>query len=1034
MSLADIAIRRPVFTGMMSLAILVLGLVGYLRLSTDLYPDVSFPFVTVTTVYSGGSPQDLEDNVTRPIEDVVSGISGVKRVFSQSREDVSQVFIEFEMRIPLAQAVQQVRDKVGTAQAQLPLEAEPPIIAQFDIGAQPVFVFAASSVKGARDLIELREALTDRVRPQLEQLNGVAAVRVLGGAEPEISVELFGDRLTNLGLTPDSVLQRVRAEHLDLPAGRYLSGPTEIGVRVLGQFKDVGQLQNLVVATSPTGGQVRLSDIALVKATTKEARTLVRANGADAVGVEVIKQAGANSADVARAARALLPKLEQQFGFSSHVLIDQSVQIDANAHEVWVAIVFGGAMAILIIYLFLLDVRGTFISALALPVSVVGTLFAIDAMGFSLNQLSLLGLSLAIGLLIDDAVVVRESITRHLELGGSPEQAASRGTKEIALAVLATTLTLCAVFVPVAFMQGIVGQFFKQFGLTIVAAVLLSLFVAFTLDPMLSARLVRSRAAAARDGSSALSRGLRHAFAKIDCVYVRSLDWVMCHRKLTALAAVALFASSLWLGSRLGNEFLDGEDRGDVVVNLEFPPGTSLATALQRSNEAEAAVRSLAGVTAVYSLVGFEGDVRKVKWRVKLVDKTKRRTTLADFKQSIRQILAGVPQAKSTVSDPPIIEGTGDYPPIVIQVVGRDFNVLRKEAERLHDELRATRGTVDVKLEDSPGRPELQVRVDREAAARVGMPAGAIATQVRLSGQGEIAGKLRQGRRDSDIRIRLAGEDRGSPSAFERMWIYTPKGTVALAQLASLVPAEGPAVIEHEQRERQITVTSQIAPGATMGEVVNRLHQRIDSYELPPGYRYIWQGMQEDMRDMSKELVAAFGLGLIFIYLVLASQFESLLHPFTIMLSLPLALVGAMFALALTGHPLSLSANIGIIMLMGLATKNAILLVDGALQQIRGGDSPIDAVRKAGPRRLRPILMTSAAMILGMLPTAVGHGTGSEFRAPMAVAVIGGVITSTLLTLWVVPVVFLWIERLRPSKRADEAMSLTVALVESPPS
>ncbi len=1017
MSLSDVAIRRPVFTTMMALAIVVLGLVGYFRLGTDLYPDVSFPFATVTTVYPGGSPQDLEENVTRHIEDAVAGISGVDRVFSQSREDVSMVFVEFQMDVPLAQAIQQVRDKVGIAQAKLPLGAETPIIAQFDVAAQPVLVFSASATSRGQSLLELRETLVDRIRPQLEQLDGVAGVRVLGGVEPEISVELFGDRLTNLGLTPETVLQKIRAEHLDLPAGRYFSGATEVGVRVLGQFRDVGQLRNLVIATASDGTQVRLGDIALVKAGTEEPRQLVRTNGVDAVGVEVVKQAGANSAEVARAARALLPELEKQFGFKSHILIDQSTIIDANAHEVWVAIFFGGAMAILIIFLFLLDVRGTFISALALPTSVIGTLFAMYAFGFSLNQLTLLGLSLAIGLLIDDAVVVRESITRRLEQGAAPEAAASQGTREVALAVLATTLTLCAVFVPVAFMQGIVGQFFREFGITITAAVLLSLFVAFTLDPMLSARLVKARVPGERNRSRGLGGHIRSFFDGVDRVYGFTLGWVLQYRKLTFFAGLAIFAGSLWVGSGLGSEFLSVEDRADLSVSLEFPPGTSLATASARSASAEATVKALPGVTAVYSVVGAEEEVRRVSWRVRMVDKGQRRATVEDYKRRIREILAEVPQVSATVSDPPIIEAAGDYPPIMMQIVGRDLAVLRKEAAHLAKTLRATPGTVDVKIEDSPGRPELQIRVDREAAARVGMPAGAVAMQVRLAGQGEVAGKLREGRRDSDIRVRLAGEDRASPAAFERMWIYTPRGTVALSQLASLVPADGPAVIEHEQRERQITVTSRIAPGATLGVVVEQLHQRLDSYKLPPGYQFIWQGMQKEMGEMSESLGAALGLALIFIYIVLASQFESFLHPFTIMLSLPLALVGALFALALTGNSLSMGANIGIIMLMGLVTKNAILLVDGALQHVREGDAAVEAMSKAGPRRLRPILMTSAAMILGMMPTALGRGMGSEFRAPMAIGVIGGVITSTLLTLWVVPVVFVWVERVRPTKR-----------------
>ncbi len=1008
MTLSDVAIRRPVFTAMMSATLVVLGVVGARRLGTDLYPDVSFPFVMVTTAYPGASPKDIEDDVTRPIEDAVAGISGIDRVFSQSREDVSMVFVQFKMSVRLPDAVQQVRDKVGVAQGTLPLGAKPPVISQYDIAAQPVLTFSAAA---GHDPIALREMLDDRVRPRLEQIPGVAAVRILGGGEPEVAVELFRDRLQALGIGADAVFQRVRGEHLDLPGGRYTSGPNEVGVRVKGEFESADALRAMVVASAADGSQVRLGDVALVRRGAKEPRTLVRTDGVESVAVEVVKQAGANSAAVANSTKALLPALQKQYGFSAQVLVDQSLIIEANAHEVWVAIFFGGAMAILIILLFLLDLRGTFISALALPTSVVGTLFAMFALGFSINQLTLLGLSLAIGLLIDDAVVVRESITRRLERGDDPATAASLGTREIALAVMATTFTLVAVFVPVAFMQGIVGQFFREFGLTITAAVLISLFVAFTLDPMLSAKLTRRHVPGERPNR--VVTALRRAFDANDRLYGRSLDFVLKHKFLTAGAALALLAGTAVVATRLGSEFIASEDHAEMIVSLTYPPGTNLATTSARSAALEAAVRALPGVTAVYAVVGPQDDVRKARWRVKLVDKNARELGAEAYKQRVRGILARDPQLIASVSDAPIIEGTGDFPPIMLQVVGRDFQTLRKEAQFVADTLRAIPGTADVELKDSPGKPELQLAVNRAEAARLGVPASSVALQVRLATQGEVAGKLREGRRQADIRVRLASEDRGSPEALERIWIATPRGPVALAQVATFERAEGPAIIEHEQRERQISVWSEIAPGHNLGDVVQSLRAKLGAHHLPPGYFYYWNGQMKDMAEMSQNVGLALLLAVVFIYIVLASQFESLVHPLTIMVSLPLALVGAILALALTRHPLGMGAQIGIILLMGLVTKNAILLVDGALQHVREGDLPRVAIRKAGPRRLRPILMTSAAMVLGMLPTALGRGMGSEFRAPMAISVIGGVITSTLLTLWVVPVVFLGVEWLR---------------------
>jgi hydrophobe/amphiphile efflux-1 (HAE1) family protein len=1015
MTISDVAIRRPVFTTMLSLTLIVLGVLGYERLGTDLYPDVTFPFVTIRTIYAGASPQDVEEMVTRPIEDAVASISGVDKVFSSSRENVSLVFIQFKLSAELGQAVQNARDKVGIAVGKLPVGAEQPVVAQYDIAAQPVLVFSAAA---GDDPVALRDRFDDQVKPRLEQLDGVAAVNVLGGGEPEISVELSRQKLEALHLTPDAVFERLKREHLNLPGGKFPRGAGEIGVRVQGEFEDVDQIRQLPLLAAPDGSVVRLADVALVRPGAKEPTTLVRTNGVEAVAVEVVKQAGANSAAVANAVKRVLPQLEQEQRFHAQVLIDQSVDIESNAREVWIAIYFGGAMAILIILLFLLDLRGTFISALALPTSVVGTLFVMYWLGFSLNQLTLLGLSLAIGLLIDDAVVVRESITRRLEAGEPPALAASHGTQEIALAVMATTFTLVAVFVPVAFMQGIVGQFFRQFGLTITAAVLISLFVAFTLDPMLSSRLARARVPGEVHRDHPVTARIRAFFDGIDRAYARTLGLVLRHPVLTFVAAVAILAGSVLLAGALKTEFVAQEDRGQLIVNLEYPPGTSLATTSLRSAALEERVRALPGVTAIYATAGYQEDARLVRWSVNLVHKTTRAQTSDTYKRWIRDVLATDPMLTArAVSDPPVIEGLGDWPPILMRVTGRDFDQLRKEADLLVATMRANPHLADIQLKDSPGKPELHALVNREEAARLGVPAGMVALQVRLATQGEVAAKLREGRRQSDIRVRLAAEDRESRQAIDGLWIATPRGPVALSQVARLELSTSPAVIEHNHRERSISIWAQIAPGHDMGSAVRALHEQLDGHALPTGYRYLWEGQQEDQGETNQNMGTALLIAVVFIYLVLASQFESFLHPLTIMMALPFAIVGAILALFLTDSSVSMGSLIGIILLMGLVTKNGILLVDGALQHVRDGDTPEEAVRKAGPRRLRPILMTSAAMVLGMLPTALGRGTGSEFRSPMAMVVIGGVITSTMLTLWVVPVVFLFVETLRGHRR-----------------
>jgi HAE1 family hydrophobic/amphiphilic exporter-1 len=1011
-SLSDVAIRRPVFTAMMSLSLVVVGIMGFVRLGTDFYPDASFPLVLVNTVYPGAGPEEVAAQVTRPLEDSIASISGIKYLNSESFENVSSLWVEFELSVDSEKAVQQVRDKVGLAMAELPRGADAPVVSRYDTAAQPILVLSLASDQTP---LELREMVDKKVRPRLEQLEGVAAARVLGGQKREVAVDLFPERLQSLGLTPDAVVGRIRAEHLDLPGGKYPSGAAEVDVRVRGKLPDVDALRQVILAPMPGGGAVRLEDVALVRETIAEPRTLIRTSGRDAVAVEVLKQPGSDTVRVSSRVKALLEELESELrhDFKATPLIDQSQLIRAYSEEVIIAIFFGGAMAILIILLFLLDLRGALISALALPTSVVGTFFAMWALGYSLNQLTLLALSLAIGLLIDDAVVVRESISRRLEAGEDPASAAREGTREIALAVLATTLTLVAVFVPVAFMGGLVGRFFRQFGLTITFAVLISLFVAFTLDPMLSSKLARPQQVGEEHAEGVATRTIRGALDALDRLFARALDYALRRQRSVAAAAALLFGVSLLAGSFLGTDFMSVEDRGQMVVNLEFPAGTRLSTTSERSAAAEAKVLALPGVTSLYAVIGPREEARRASWRINLTDKTERAEGIGAYKEKVRALLAELPQVRFSVSDPPTIEGLGDYPPIQMVVTGPDFGRLREEAELVAGALRAIRGTADVSIQDSPGKPELQVSVERDTAARLQIPAASIALQVRLATHGEIAGKLGEGDREAEVRVRLSSESRESSESLAEMKVVGPLGFVGLAQVASLKRGDGPGIIRRSQRERMIAVTANLAPGADLGSVSSALRQRLAGRALPPGYRLRFEGQQLDMDEMSANMLMALGLGLVFIYMVLASQFESFIHPLTIMLSLPLALVGAILGLALTGNSLGMGAQIGITLLMGLVTKNAILLIDGALVHIREGDDALTAVRKASPRRLRPILMTSAAMILGMLPTALGRGMGSEFRAPMAIAVIGGVLSSTFLTLLMVPVVFLWVERAR---------------------
>jgi HAE1 family hydrophobic/amphiphilic exporter-1 len=1019
MLLSDVSIRRPVFTAMLSLCLIVLGAMGLGRLGTDLYPDVSFPVVVVNTVYKGAGPGEIETQVVKPIEDAVAGISGVDKIHSFSRENLGTVVVQFKLTAPLDRAVQDVRDKVAGVANKLPQDADAPVIGRVDLAATPILTYAVSANLPSQ---ELRRLIDDRLKPAIAQLEGAAEVRVTGGDTREIQIDIDLDKARAAGVSPLTIAQRVGAENLDLPAGRLQLGSSELTVRSLGQFKNVEEIRSLPVARSKTGAQVRLDEIASVTDGVAERRTLARLNGKDAVILEVVKQPGSNTLAVSSAVKNIMQEMAPVMGqgFEATLLIDQSVLIKENAHEVWVALFFGGAMAVLIILMFLLDGRGTFISSLALPTSVIGTFFAMYVLDYTLNQMTLLALSLAIGLLIDDAVVVREAITHRLEKGEDPVSAASNGTKDVGLAVLATTMSLVAVFVPVAFMPGIVGQFFKQFGITISVAVLVSLFISFTLDPMLSARLAKARKPGEVHRDNVVAAWLRRSLDATERFYEGILRWVLAHKWATVAITVGVLGVSFGAAKGLGMEFMSAEDRSQFLVELTLPDSASLKETEARTAEAEALLKGIPEVTDVYSIVGNNGDVNKARMRVLTVGKQERNRGIAPIKEDARALLApALVATRVNLMDPPMLEGLGDYYPIMVRITGPDLVRVQQEAERVAGILRSIKGTADVRVEANPPKPEMQVRIDRARASDVDLNAAGLATQLRLAISGDVVAKLREGITETDIRVRLSEQDRATPERVRQLEVYTPYGLRPVSDVAEVEMRDGPSVIEHDNRERQIAVYAQKGPGAALGDVASQLKERVAAQPLPPGYAIRYDGEMKSMDEQNEAFGMAFGLAFVFIYMVLASQFESFKHPFTIMVSLPLALVGALLGLVVTGYNLSMGAVIGIILLMGLVTKNAILLIDGALQYLREGDTVDQALLKAGPRRLRPILMTSAAMAIGMVPTAVGTGVGSEFRAPMAITVIGGVITSTFLTLLVVPVVFAAMERVRFRRRKD---------------
>jgi HAE1 family hydrophobic/amphiphilic exporter-1 len=1011
MWISDTSIKRPVFATMVIMSFMVLGVVSMSRLGIDLFPEVNFPYVDVTVVYPGAGPEEVETLVTKPIEDVVAGINGVKRVISTSTDGMSRVGIELRLEIDPQAATAEVREKVAAIRGTLPRDIEDPTIQRFDVAALPIMTFAVGSSQPS-DVT--RRQVEDDLKPLLEQIDGVASVQVNGGEVREIQINLDPRRLEALNLPLSEVAARLAAENLDVPGGQVKRDGRSISLRTKGEFQSIDEIEN-VILRSDGGSTVRLKDAAAVLDGYEDKSSTTRLNGTDAVSFSVQKQSGANTVEIADRVEATLARVMAGFPqLQVRAVHNDADFIKENVRDVRNHILFGGLMAVLIIFVFMRDWRSTLISALALPTSVIATFFFMWAVGFTINMMTLMALSLVIGILIDDAVVVRENIYRHMEMGEDPVTAARNGTSEIGLAVMATTFTILAVFLPVGFMTGIVGQFFKSFALTIAFAVSMSLLVAFTLDPMLSSRFVRyvppAERLKTRTGRMLESWG--RFYDRIDARYHRVLGWAVERPWQVIGLATVIFVASLSTLSVIGTEFVPVEDRGQYEVNAELPPGTSFEHSVEMVSALETTLLGIPEVRQVFTTVGVNGDPLRANLRIRTTPKAGRVRGLNDIKAETRQRLAGISLVKSVVTDPEFMQGAPPQAPVSVYLRGDDIDALQRLSDEVTARIRQVPGTVDVDSTLEGGQPEMVARVNREMAADLGFDVGSVALQLRGMVEGVVPTKLRDGDKEYDIRVRLAPEFRNDFRYIARAPLYSPGGAlVRVSDIATMAPGVGPTNIEREQRRRQAKIDVELS-NRSLGDVTRDIEAVMGSVQLPPNFEWGFLGDVELMEEAAGAMGLAMLLAVAFIYIVLASQFESFFEPMIIMLSLPLAVVGALLAILLTGNNLGMPPMIGMVMLMGLVTKNAILLIDMTNQHVRNGMPVKQAILTAGPIRLRPILMTTMAMILGMLPSALGRGEGGEFRAPISIATIGGLITSTALTLLVVPVAYLLLHRM----------------------
>ncbi|HPM37414.1 MAG TPA: efflux RND transporter permease subunit [candidate division Zixibacteria bacterium] len=1026
MKLSEVAVGRPVFTTMMMAALLVLGLASYTELPIDLMPDIEFPYSVIQTVYPGASAETVESEVTSPLEDEVNLISGIRHIESRSLEGYSLVIIEFELERDAAEATQEVREKVAGIRSDLPDDIEEPMVLNFDPTAFPIMSLAVSGDRTPRDLTTLAK---DVVKERLQTISGVGGVALVGGHEREILLALDLDRMETFGVAAADVRKAVAEANMEIPGGRIDEHAREYLVRLAGRLPRVEDFEDVIVK-STGGAPVYLGDIARVIDTTVEQRSFSSFNRVPAVSLTVTKQAGTNTVEMADLVRETVGDLNRELPSDVKVEIveDVSTFIRDSVHEIQFNILFGTLLAVIVIFLFLLDGRPTVITALAIPISLIATFAVMNFFGFTINIMTLLGLSLAVGILVDDAIVVIENIYRHMAGGRTAFQAAISGTKEIGLAVMATTFSIVVVFLPVAFMEGIVGRFFFEFGVTVAFAVLASLFVAFSLTPMLSARWLRAEAA--QEEAAAKGRRVGARLYDVLLYWNRAFDWLkpryrtLLEKSLRARWVVVLVAAAAFVLAfvipmigLVGVEFMTETDQNQLAIDIETAPGTTLAETVERFQLVERTVRETLAdqVTNTFITIGRGSDpVTRGRLLVQLIDRSERELSARQLMDTVRAHVAGIPGLEASVS---VGESeAGGNKSIEISVQGPEHDEVVRLARRLQAYFYDVPGVVDVDNTLVEGKPEIAVTYDRRLASDLGISLQDIPMTVRWLVEGDVVTRFKEGDEEYDVRMRLDERFRQSTENLGSILIKSDKSGSDGAPL--LVPLERVAQLRKTaeiseyyryNRQREIRVNANVTSTQFPGTATNLIMEKFSAeVGASGGYVVAPVGQQEIMEESFRNILRALFLAVIFIYLLLASQYESFWDPFSIMLSLPLSLVGAI--IGLIGSSFSIMSLIGIVLLMGLVTKNAILLIDFVKQERAKGVSRTDAILAAGPVRLRPIMMTTLAMAFGMLPLALGIGPGAELRAPMARAVIGGITSSMLLTLVVVPVVYTLID------------------------
>lgn len=1021
MKISEIAVKRPVTILMMMLIILTLGFVSFAKLQVDLYPEIEVPIAIVMTEYEGVAPEEIETLITKPLEQSLSTVSNIKRVRSVSNEGMSIVIVEFNFGVDMDFAALEMREKVDLVKRFLPDDAESPMVMKIDPNAFPIMQIAFSN---GTDLTKLQTLIEDKIQNRIERIEGVASANISGGYEDEIKIKVFQDKLNGYGISIAQIANIIRSENLNLPGGEVFSGDRELLVRTTGEFQDVIEIENLPIVL-PSGGIVYLRDIAEVELTKKDVTNINRMNGRPSINMSIQKESNANTVLVAKKVKKELEKIEREFpDLTIKTIIDTSEYINASIDNTSKNAVIGGILAVVILYLFLRNIRSTFIIATAIPISIIATFTILYFSGITINLMTLGGLALGIGMLVDNAIVVLENIYRFREEGYSRIEAAKLGAEEVGMAVLASTLTTIAVFLPITFTEGIASTLFKELALTVTFSLLSSLLVSVTLVPMLASKILKVEAKHSTRKFGLLTKifdVFENLFEGLEKAYRKILRFSISHRKTTIFIAAVIFILSVVLTPFIGKEFFPAMDEGIIRIEVQLPTGSSLSDTNEVAAQIEEKIKNIKEIDSANFSIGGGSNLRLIDSAgenianvdIILVDLKQRERSANEIADEIRKLTRDIPGAKIEVSASSGSMGPmGGGAPISIEIKGDELDELKKISDDFVKLVSSVKGTREVKSSFEEGKPEVRIILKRKVASNYGLTASQVASVVKSSITGTIATQYKY--KGTEIDVKIIGDDniKRSLHNLESLLITTPLGTsIPLGQVAEFEIAKGPIAINRTDQVRTVTITSQIS-GRDLGAISQEINQKLQNYDMPRGYEYKFGGEREEMIESFKDLALALLLAILLVYMIMASQFESLLNPFIIMFTVPLAVAGGSIGLFVTRRTLSVPSIIGVIMLAGIVVNNAIVLVDYINTLRRRGIERDEAILKAGPTRLRPILMTTLTTVLGLLPLALGIGEGAEAQAPMATVVIFGLMLSTLLTLVFIPAIYIVFDNL----------------------